>query len=131
MISRRPYFLRAMYDWIVDSGHTPHLVIDANASSVEAPEGYANDGKLVVNVSPSATQDLSLGNEYISFKARFGGVSHQVMAPVTAVLAVYARETGQGIVFSAEDEAETAPPESEAKEQDKPASGRPHLKVIK
>ncbi|HET7586623.1 MAG TPA: ClpXP protease specificity-enhancing factor [Gammaproteobacteria bacterium] len=136
MISRRPYFLRAMYEWIVDSGHTPHIVIDAHAPGVEAPEGYATDGKLVVNVSPNATQDLNLGNDYITFRARFSGTPFQVMAPAAAVLAIYARETGQGIVFSAEDEADTpppeTPPEAEPREADKPASGgRPHLKVIK
>lgn len=124
-----------MHEWIVDSGHTPHLVIDANAPGVEAPQGYAADGKLVVNVSLAATQDLSLGNQFVTFKARFGGAPHQVRAPLTAVLAIYARETGQGIVFSPEDEADAQlageKPQENGAPPDKPAPGRPHLKVIK
>ncbi len=121
-----------MHEWIVDSNFTPHLVIDANAPGVFAPEGYAREGKLIVNVSPQATQSLSLGNEEVAFTARFGGVPRDVRVPVTAVLAVYARENGQGVVFSSEDEAEAPPAESEDGQQEKPASdGRPHLRVVK
>lgn len=134
MISRRPYFLRAMNDWIVDSGHTPHVVIDAHVAGVEAPEGYVNDGKLIVNISPSATQNLDFGNEYLAFDARFGGTPHTVMAPVPAVLAIYARETGDGIVFSDDDE----PPSPDPGAGDHPPTsnrpkpgGPPHLKVVK
>lgn len=124
-----------MHEWIIDSGHTPHLVIDANAPGVEVPQGYATDGKLVVNVSLAATQGLSLGNELVTFNARFGGTPHHVSAPVTAILAIYARETGQGIVFSPEDEADaevaTDKPHENGDGPGKPAPGRPHLKVIK
>lgn len=139
MISRRPYFLRAMHEWMVDSGYTPHLVVDANAEGVEAPAGYANDGKLVLNVSPTATRGLSLGNDHVLFSARFGGTPRQVAVPIGAVLAIYARETGQGIVFSAEDDGDAAPAveaqadEAKAADTDsgKAAAKRPHLKVIK
>lgn len=135
MISRRPYFLRAMHEWMVDSSCTPHLVVDANERDVEAPPGYATDGKLVLNIAPAAVQGLVLGNDRITFSARFGGVARQVSVPITAVLAIYARETGQGIVFSAEDEAETPPitngKPAESDKPAKPADGRPHLKVIK
>ncbi|HET8552194.1 MAG TPA: ClpXP protease specificity-enhancing factor [Gammaproteobacteria bacterium] len=135
MLSRRPYFLRAMHEWMVDSDCTPHLVVDANDPGVEAPPGYATDGKLVLNIAPAAVQGLNLGNDIITFSARFGGVARQVSVPVTAVLAIYARETGQGIVFSAEDEADT-PAITDGKpaapdKPEKPADGRPHLKVIK
>lgn len=135
MVPRRPYLLRAMHEWMLDSGCTPHLVVDANAAGVDAPDGYASDGKLVLNVSPAATQDLSLGNDRIVLKARFGGTPREVVVPIAAVLAIYARETGQGIVFSAEDEAGVSAPDAGIKQQDKPApaapGGRSHLKVIK
>lgn len=124
-----------MHEWMVDSDCTPHLVVDASDPGVEAPPGYATDGKLVLNIAPAAVQGLNLGNDIITFSARFGGVARQVSVPVSAVLAIYARETGQGIVFSAEDEADT-PPITEEKpaepdRPEKPADGRPHLKVIK
>lgn len=132
MISRRPYFLRAMHEWMLDSGFTPHLVIDANAPGVVAPEGYATDGKLILNISPAATQGLSLGNDHITFSARFGGVAREVWVPAAAVLAIYARETGQGVVFSPEDEAEaTVAPDAGTTAAERPQDGRPHLKLIK
>jgi stringent starvation protein B len=132
VISRRPYFLRAMHEWMLDSGFTPHLVIDANAPGVVAPEGYATDGKLILNISPAATQALSLGNDEIAFSARFGGVPREVSVPIAAVMAIYARETGQGVVFSPEDEAEApVAPDAGNPEPERPQDGRPHLKVIK
>jgi stringent starvation protein B len=105
MKARRPYLLRAIHEWISDSLCTPHLVVDANASGVEVPRQYVKDGKIVLNVSLSATANLRLGNEEVSFSGRFGGASVSVRVPITAVLAIYARETGQGMIF-AEDDAE-------------------------
>jgi stringent starvation protein B len=96
---RRPYLLRALYEWISDSGDTPHLVVDAGIEGVMVPQQYVKDGKIVLNVSHSATQFLNLGNEAVSFEARFGGVSYSVQVPVRAVLGIYARETGQGMIF--------------------------------
>ncbi|MBK6349881.1 MAG: ClpXP protease specificity-enhancing factor [Steroidobacteraceae bacterium] len=106
MKARRPYLLRAIHEWISDSLCTPHLVVDANATGVEVPRQYVKDGKIVLNVSLSATANLRLGNEEVSFSGRFGGTSMSVRVPIIAVLAIYARETGQGMIF-AEDDADS------------------------
>ncbi len=106
MKARRPYLLRAIHEWISDSLCTPHLVVDANATGVEVPRQYVKDGKIVLNVSWSATANLRLGNEEVSFSGRFGGASMSVRVPIIAVLAIYARETGQGMIF-AEDDADS------------------------
>ena len=130
MLSRKPYFLRAMHQWISDSGATPYVVVDAKLEGVEIPPGYAQDGKIVLNLSYVATQHLDIGAEWLEFDARFGGVSRHVRVPLTAVLAVYASENGQGMLFDAEEEAVTAAtPASEPAKPDGPK--RPSLKVIK
>jgi stringent starvation protein B len=109
-VSRRPYLLRAMHEWISDSAHTPHVIVDATRPGVEVPSAYIKDGKIVLNLSTSATQRLQLKNDWIEFDARFAGVVHHVRVPMHAVLGVYARETGEGMVFS-EIEKEPTPPE--------------------
>jgi len=110
-LSRRPYLLRAMHEWMTDSALTPHVIVDAGRPGVEVPTAYVKDGKIVLNLSWTATQHLTLGNEWIEFDARFGGVSHRVRVPVSAVMGVYARETGEGMVFS---DGEPEPPPGEA-----------------
>ena len=100
-----------MHEWISDSGHTPHVIVDALRAGVEVPAAYVKDGKIVLNLSITATQRLQLKNDGIEFDARFAGVAHHVRVPMQAVLGVYARETGEGMVFS---EAEAEPPPSEA-----------------
>jgi stringent starvation protein B len=127
-LPRRPYLLRAMHSWVSDSGHTPHVIVDAERSGVEVPRPYVKDGKIVLNISTAATQRLSLGNDWIEFDARFAGVIHRIRVPVNAVLGIYARETGEGMVFSGEDVGPEPPT--------KPAPGdepsrRPQLKVVK
>ena len=136
MKPRRPYLLRAMHEWISDSQCTPHLVVDAAFAGVEVPRQYVQDGKIVLNVSWSATAQLQLGNDEVSFSGRFGGASMHVRVPVQAVLAIYARETGQGMIFA--DEAEPPPagppqgPGSPPEEPPpKPSAGRAKLKVVK
>jgi stringent starvation protein B len=109
-ISRRPYLLRAMHEWISDAGHTPHVIVDALRAGVEVPAAYVKDGKIVLNLSMTATQRLQLKNEWIEFDARFAGVAHHVHVPMAAVLGIYARETGEGMIFS-ESETEPTPPE--------------------
>jgi stringent starvation protein B len=133
-VSRRPYLLRAMHEWITDSAHTPHVIVDALRQGVEVPSAYVKDGKIVLNLSTSATQRLQLKNDWIEFDARFAGVVHHVRVPMHAVLGVYARETGEGMVFS-EAEKEPTPPEPPS-QPDKPASGstdarRAKLTVVK
>ncbi|MGH8453327.1 MAG: ClpXP protease specificity-enhancing factor [Nevskiales bacterium] len=133
--SRRPYLIRAMFDWAVDNGLTPHLMVSADAPGVEVPRQFAQDGKITLNISPRAAQALSIGNDLITFSARFGGQPWQVRIPPGAVLAVYARENGEGVVFG---EVETpggaAPPESPAPGPapgQPPKRGKPQLKVVK
>jgi len=134
LISRRPYLLRAMHEWISDSGHTPHLVVDAGVAGVDVPRQFVKDGKIVLNVSWSATAQLKLGNEEITFSGRFGGASMMVFVPVNAVLAIYARETGQGMIFSDDEPAPpAAEPPKEPPKGPRPVGGggRAKLKVVK
>jgi stringent starvation protein B len=131
-LSRRPYLLRAMHEWMGDAGLTPHIIVDAGRSGVEVPNAYVKDGKIVLNVSLNATQRLQLLNHGIEFDARFAGIVHHVRVPMVAVLGIYARETGEGMVFN-ENEPD-APPPAEA---GPPASAirgemrRPRLTVVK
>jgi stringent starvation protein B len=132
-ISRRPYLLRAMHEWISDSAHTPHVIVDAMRPGVEVPAAYVKDGKIVLNLSTSATQRLQLKNDWIEFDARFAGVVHHVRVPMHAVLGVYARETGEGMVFS-EIEKEPTPPEppNQPDKSSSPSEGRrAKLTVVK
>jgi stringent starvation protein B len=94
-----------MHEWMVDNGFTPHLVVDARRDGVEVPAEHVKDGKIVLNVSHSATRALKLGNESVTFETRFGGVPRQLQIPVDAVLGIYARETGQGMIFGDDDSA--------------------------
>jgi stringent starvation protein B len=131
--SRRPYLLRAMHEWISDSNQTPHVVVDASMEGVEVPRQYVQGGKIILNVSSNATSMLSLGNEVVRFRARFGAATYDVSVPIAAVLGIYARETGQGMIFSEADTppqpptppSEPAPVPTEAKRT------KPTLKVIK
>jgi stringent starvation protein B len=124
---RRPYLLRALHEWITDSGETPHIVVDAAAPGVIVPRQYVKDGKIVLNVSFSATQALKLGNDAVSFEARFSGVSHIVEVPVRAILGIYARETGQGMIFP-EGDADPDPTDAPPTAPGKPGSGTPAAK---
>lgn len=99
MTSHRPYLLRALYEWIADNGMTPHLLVDATRPGVQVPSHAVKDGKIVLNIAERAVSHLEMGNEAIRFSARFGGVSYPVSVPVQAVLAIYARETGQGMAL--------------------------------
>ncbi|RMD78062.1 MAG: ClpXP protease specificity-enhancing factor [Gammaproteobacteria bacterium] len=109
MSSSRPYLLRALYEWIVDNGCTPHLVVAADLEGVAVPRAYVRNGQIVLNVSPEAVRGLEMGNEEIRFGARFAGRAMEVRFPPRAVLAIYARETGKGMVFSLEDDEGPAP----------------------
>jgi stringent starvation protein B len=129
-ISRRPYLLRAMHEWITDCQHTPHIVVDATLANVEVPRQHVQGGRIILNVSHTATSGLRLANDTVSFRARFGNATHSVNVPVAAVLGIYARETGQGMIFSEADSPPPSPPQGPA-----PGSGpdtkRPRLKVVK
>lgn len=128
MSPSKPYLLRALHAWIADNGLTPHLVIDANAPGLDVPVAADADGKLVLNVGPEATRDLEMGNESVSFSARFSGTAQTVFLPMSAIIAVYARENGQGMVFPNEGDAmaDDSDPKSKSEKTD-----TPHLRVIK
>jgi stringent starvation protein B len=143
MRSRRPYLLRAMYEWMADTRQTPHILVDARQDGVVVPQASVHEGRIVLNIGASAAHRLVLGNEQVEFDARFGGVSHHVVVPLAAVLAVYARETGQGMMFGLEDgepveapaaagegfEPDDPPPVASAPSASK--KGRAKLKVVK
>lgn len=126
--SRTPYFLRAFYEWASDAALTPQIIVNAEAAGVNAPGGYAQDGRIVFNIGAEAVRDLRLGNEAVEFNARFGGLAQSVCVPITAVLGIYARETGEGIAFPEEDAPadDATPPSGNGN-----SSGRPQLKVVK
>jgi stringent starvation protein B len=132
--SRRPYLLRAMHEWISDSNQTPHIVVDASLEGVEVPRQYVQGGKIILNVSSNATSMLSLGNDVVRFRARFGAATYDVSVPIVAVLGIYARETGQGMIFS---EADTPPQPPAPPSEPAPTTtgegkrSKPTLKVIK
>jgi len=144
---RRPYLLRAFYDWLLDNELTPHLVVDATTAQVAVPQQYVQDGQIVLNIAPRAVMAFSMDHQAVSFNARFGGTPFQVYIPMAAILAIYARENGAGTVFEpepaylesateapgaehAEDSSEAAAT-SEPAGPDKPKPDRSHLKVIK
>lgn len=142
MNSSRPYLVRALYEWIVDNDCTPHILVNAEYRAVQVPEGFATDGQIVLNVSPTAVRHLHMDNEAVSFEGRFSGVAHTLYVPVGAIMGIYARENGQGMVFDPEvpsledDELDL---EEEGLDDDQPPpggqpprpSGRPSLKVVK
>ena len=137
MKPRRPYLLRALHEWITDSGETPHIVVDAAAEGVAVPRQYVKDGKIVLNVSFTATQGLKLGNDRVTFEARFAGAAFAVSVPVRAVLGINARETGQGMIFPEGDadpdptDAPTPSPPKAGAAPGAPAAKRPKLQVVK
>ena len=129
---KRPYLLRALHEWMTDIGQTPHLVVDSAFPGVEVPQQYAKDGRIVLNISYAATSSLHLGNEEIAFDGRFGGNRQRVRVPMRAVLGIYARETGEGLVFTPDEYG------GGANEPGPPPPGpepvppvRPSLKVVK
>jgi len=99
MTSTKPYLLRAIHEWILDNGMTPHLVVDATYPGIQAPLDYAEDGRLVLNISYDATRNLLIGKDWIEFNARFGGVARDVLIPTEAALGIFTRENGQGMIF--------------------------------
>jgi stringent starvation protein B len=126
MTSLKPYLIRSIYEWILDNDLTPHLLVDATHPDALLPEAFIEDGKIVLNVRPAAIQGLLLGNESIEFNARFSGRSQLIVAPVAAVLAIYAKENGRGMVFdnNDEDDNDTPPPS-------KKPPARPQLRIVK
>jgi len=135
MASLKPYLIRAVYEWCVDQDLTPYLLVNAKASEVIVPRhSVQEDGRIVLNLRPQAVHNLMMGDERIEFNARFGGSPMQVRIPLSSVLAIYARENGQGMVFEGNEEDEPSPPPSAPQPEStesKPAKTRPILKVVK
>lgn len=128
MTPNRPYIIRALYDWIVDNDCTPYVLVDATRDGVMVPEQYVKDGQIVLNISPVAVIDLDISNQSLAFNGRFGGVSTDIYVPIAAVVGIYARENGQGMVFEAEEA--TTPPDGTPSGPGRP-EGRPSLKIVK
>lgn len=133
MTSSQPYLIRAIYDWIIDNGFTPYLLVNAENDYAMIPRDFVEDGKIVLNINPSAISDLQLGNDYIMFNARFSGKAMEVSVPIVAVLAIYARENGQGMMFdeNTDQPQPPTPPEDNTPPEPPKKSQKPQLKVVK
>jgi stringent starvation protein B len=135
-VSTKPYLIRAIYEWCVDQGFTPHVAVQVDAQT-KVPMEFVKDGQIVLNVSYTATRHLKIGNEFINFSARFNGSSRELEVPIQAVIGVFAKENGQGMFFQAADEvpaATAAPAEANASDDSPPPPKPPrggHLKVVK
>lgn len=125
MTSLKPYLVRAVYEWIVENALTPHLLVNANNNKGNLPLDYIEDGKIVLNIRPQAVEALSLGNQLIEFNARFSGKSMTITVSINAVMAIYAKENGKGLVFDQdENDGDDTPPEQ-------PTITKPSLRVVK
>ncbi|MDR5868373.1 ClpXP protease specificity-enhancing factor [Halomonas koreensis] len=151
MQSSRPYIARALYEWLLDNELTPFIVVDAEQEGVEVPRQFVQNGQIVLNLGVSAIRDLSMENEAIAFSARFGGQPMQLMVPMSALIAIYAKENGVGMVFGHEPElpleaaeadedegpalsgveSEASRDEEAGEAPERPARGRPSLRVVK
>ena len=136
--SKRPYLIRAMHEWMVDNYNTPHIVVDADVDGVMVPVEHVKDGKIILNISDSAAHNLKLGNDAVAFRARFGGVPFDGWVPMPSIMGIYARETGQGMIFSHDSDAVEPARQDRPDAEDAPleedieaTSARSHLRVIK
>ena len=127
MTPSRPYLIRAMYEWIVDNGMTPHILADAQNDVVKIPHQYEENGKIVLNISPTAVKALDLGKKAVSFEARFDGNPMEVIIPIEYVLAIYTRENGQGMMFADEDNL----PPGDGTDDSSSKPKHPHLRIVK
>lgn len=130
--STKPYLIRAIYDWCSDSALTPYLAVKVDEQT-RVPNAYVKDGEIVINLSMDAVRNLHIGNEEITCGGRFGGVSHGLVVPITAVIGIFAKETGQGLVFQGNDSVPTLPTDSGSETApDKPnLPSKPRLRVVK
>ena len=131
MTPSRPYLLRALYDWVLDNGLTPYILVDAERENLQIPEQFIENGKIVFNIAPTAVRNLELGNDWVSLDARFSGTPMRVSVPIMAVLAIYARENGKGMVFTDEEGGDEPPPPPPSGDDGGDKPKRPNLKVVK
>ncbi len=120
-----------MHEWMGDNSHTPHIVVDTSVDGVSVPDEHVKDGKIILNISDTAAHNLKLTNDAVSFRARFSGVPFDVWVPMQSVMGIYARETGQGMIFSqdAETVEQVEPPELNSDIEE--TRSRPHLTIVK
>ncbi len=128
---KRPYLLRAMHQWMTDGGQTPHVIVEVDRYAVDVPRAFVKDGKIVLNISYDATERLNIGNDWLELDTRFAGTVHHVRAPIGAILGIYARETGEGMVFSEADLGPQPPPPAPAGAEEGRPRPRPQLKVVR
>ena len=150
MLSKKPYLLRAMYEWIVDNGWTPHIVVDTEINEASVPEQYIQDGHIILNIAVAAVQGLDIGNDEVTFSARFSGTPFDIRFPIDSVAGIYARENNEGLQFVvtksvvdepiADEETEVTPVVEAVKAEEKPDESeeasvptkpRPKLTVVK
>jgi len=122
--SKRPYLLRAMHEWMSDNGLTPHVVVDVNFPRANLPSEHVKDERIILNVSYQATEDLTLSNDQLDFEARFSGQPRRITVPIENVLGIYARETGQGMIFTDDEPDDETPPDDDGDD-------KPRLRVVK
>lgn len=126
-LSTRPYLIRAIYEWCVDSAFTPYLAVKVNAQT-KVPPAYVKDGEIVLSLSVTAVRNLELGNDYITCSGRFGGTPYDLIVPVGAVIGIFAKENGQGLMFQSEDAPDPGPTQEKL---EKPTVQKPVLKIVK
>lgn len=143
MTTHRPYLVRALNEWILDNDCTPYILVNAHEPGVEVPQNFVKDGQIILNISPVAVQGLLIANEGIEFNGRFGGIPMRVYVPTTAIMGIYAKENGQGMIFEyGADRPLPDPPQGggpgpgggdkpKGEKTEKPAGGRPSLRVVK
>ncbi len=129
-LSTRPYLIRAIYEWCVDSGLTPYLAVRVN-DRTEVPPAFVKDGEIVLNLSAGAVRNLEMGNEFVTCSGRFGGAPFDLIVPVEAVIGIFAKETGQGLVFQGGDPQQPSPSSHEGDVPSKPKPNKPQLKIVK
>ena len=129
--SKRPYLIRAMHEWMLDNSHTPHIVVDTSVDDASVPVEHIKDGKIILNISESAAHNLKLTNDSVSFRARFSGIPFDVWVPIQSVLGIYARETGQGMIFAQDAEPAKHIETPELRSDVEETSSRPHLTIVK
>jgi len=130
MTQSRPYLLRGIYDWLIDNEQTPYLLVDAEAEGVNVPLEHVQDGKIILNISLTATRDLELSNDGVSFNARFGGKPMIVNVPIMAALALYSKENGRGMMFP-EETTDNDPLSPDPTQDKSESSQKPHLTLVK
>ena len=140
-LPQQPYFLRALYEWCVDSGYTPYVTVRVD-SRTRVPKGFVKDGQIVLNIGPNAVRNLHMDNDWVTFSARFSGMAHSIEVPILNVTAIYAQETGEGMAFTSQDavQGEESAPVVQPVDEDAtlsdgsnptPPKGRPKLRVVK